>query len=56
MNVGVGLAVFVIAVKGYLRECREEHLVQSDTARKMRPAPAGMFKVSRSTPLTKGQA
>jgi hypothetical protein len=56
MNVGVGLAVFVIAVKGGLRGYREEHLVSSYTTRKMRTAPVETFKVARPTSTTtKGQ-
>ena len=56
MNVGVGLAVFVITEKGDLREYREEHLVPSYMARKMRTAPVETFKVTHPTPTTiKGQ-
>lgn len=55
MNVEVGLAVFVIAVKGGLRGYREEHLVSSYTTRKMRTAPVETFKVARPASTTKGQ-
>jgi hypothetical protein len=56
LNVEVGLAVFVIAVKGYLRGYREEHLVSSYTTRKMRTAPVETFKATRpASTTTKGQ-
>jgi hypothetical protein len=50
--VGVDLPVFVITVKGNLREHREEHLEQPYAARKMRTAPVESFKVARLTPTT----
>ncbi len=56
MNVEVGLAVFVIAVKGGLRGYREEHLVSSYTTRKMRTAPVETFKATRPTSTTPNHA
>ncbi len=52
MNVGVGLAGIRNSVKGDLRGYREEHLVPSYMARKMRTASVETFKVARPTPTT----
>ena len=55
MNVEVGLAVFVIAVKGGLRGNREVHLEQPYAARKIRPATVETFKATRPTFTIKRQ-
>jgi hypothetical protein len=56
MNVEVGLAGIRNSVMGGLRGYREEHLVPSYMARKMRTAPVETFKATRPTSTTtKGQ-